>query len=129
MTLTTRLALATAAALGLAACTETEAPPTAPTSEEPQALVAASCPTTSPVQQINALISRVQNSSLPADVKARIISGLNNAKTALQSGDRAAAISRLEALRARIQANPHIPSTRKQELVARINCIIAALRR
>ena len=127
MTLTTRLALATAAAIGLAACTE--APPTAPTPDGLQTAHVASCPTTTPVQQINAVITRVQNSSLPADVKTRIVSGLNSAKTALQAGNRALAISRLEALRTQIQANPRLSSTLKQELVARINCIIAALRR
>ena len=124
---TARVALATSIALLITACAD--APPTAPAPQGPHAAVVASCPTTTPVQQINAVITRVQNSGLPADVKARIISGLNSAKTALQSGNRAAAISRLEALRAQIQANPRIPSTLKQELVARIKCIITALSR
>ena len=127
MALTTRLALATAAAIGLAACTE--APPTAPTPDGPQASHVASCPTTSPAQQISALITRVRNSSLPQDVKTRIISGLQNAQAALQAGNRTAAISRLQALSTFIENNPRISNTLEHELVTRINCIITALQR
>ncbi len=80
------------------------------------------------MQQINALITRVQNSTLPQAIKNRIIAGLESARAALRAGNTELAIDRLKALRDRIEAS-RLPAARKQALVTRINCISAALTR
>ena len=122
--------LAAASIALLAACTDSGAP-TAPATAGPHALTVASCPTTSPVQQINTLINFItQQTAIPAAVRTQIITQLRSVIALLVEHRPAAAITQLRALITRIQASSFpAPLAVKQALVARINCIIAALTR
>jgi hypothetical protein len=124
------LAPLTAAAVGLlVACSESGSP-TAPTAA-PNAAVAATvtCAATSPVQQINAVIAFIrQHTAISAAFRTQIVGQLQSVTTLLAQHRPAAAITQLRALITRIQASSLL-ATLKQALIARINCIIAALTR
>jgi hypothetical protein len=132
-----RLALLALVPGALAACNDNATEPAAPMSFSAAAtrvttplsapeLPTLACPTSSPADQITAVVARISASNLSADVKAQITESLQHALTALSNRDLTAAATALQSALTTLGAS-RAPQPVKDAVSTLLNCLITQL--